>query len=51
MQVSALTEDRNLLERETAKLHSQIQLEKNQRNEAASQVKELEGENKCFRHI
>ena len=46
--ISSLTEDRNLLERETAKLQSQIQLEKNQRNEAGGRVQELEGENIWF---
>ena len=38
--ISALTEDRNLLERETAKLQSQIQLEKNQRNEHSRNLQE-----------
>ncbi len=41
--VASLTEDRNLLERETAKLHSQLQLEKNQRGEAGMQTQELHG--------
>ena len=37
----ALAEDRNILEREMAKLQSQLQLEKNQRNEASVQVPTL----------
>ncbi len=41
--VASLTEDRNLLERETAKLQSQLQLEKNHRGEAGAQAKELQG--------
>lgn len=38
----ALADDRNLLERETAKLQSQLQLEKNQRNEISAHVHEVE---------
>lgn len=41
--ISSLTDDRNLLERETAKLQSQLQLERNQRNEASANFKEIEG--------
>ena len=37
-----LAEDRNLLEREMAKLQSQLQLEKNQRNEASVHVHDVE---------
>ena len=40
--LAALAEDRNLLERETAKLQSQLQLEKNQRNEISVHVHEVE---------
>jgi chromosome segregation ATPase len=38
-----LSEDRNVLERETAKMQSQLQIEKNLRNEAAEHIKDLEG--------
>lgn len=38
----ALSEDRNLLEREVAKLQSQLQLERNQRNEASGNLKDME---------
>lgn len=41
--IGSLTEDRNLLEREMAKMQSQLQLEKNQRNEACLHVQDLEG--------
>jgi chromosome segregation ATPase len=41
--LAALAEDRNLLEREAAKLQSQLQLEKNQRNEISVHVHEVEG--------
>ena len=46
--LSALTEDRNLLEREMAKLQSQLQLEKNQRNEASVHVQEAESRLKAL---
>lgn len=44
----ALAEDRNLLEREIAKLQSQLQLEKNQRNEASEHVLDAEGRLKAL---
>lgn len=40
--LAALSEDRNLLERELAKQQSQLQLERNQRNEASTHSQELE---------
>ena len=46
--LSALAEDRNLLEREMAKLQSQLQLEKNQRNEASVHVHEVESRLKAL---
>ncbi len=42
--LASLTEDRNLLEREAARLQSQLQLEKNQRGEAGAQAQDLQGE-------
>ena len=45
---AALAEDRNLLEREMAKLQSQLQLEKNQRNEASVHVQDVEGRLKAL---
>jgi len=42
--VTSLTEDRNLLEREAAKLHSQLQLERNQASEGAARLREVERE-------
>lgn len=41
--IASLAEDRNLLEREIAKLQSQFQLEKNQRMEAKQRLGEVEG--------
>jgi chromosome segregation ATPase len=40
--LAALVEDRNLLEHEMAKLQSQLQLERNQRNETSVRVHEVE---------
>jgi Rho-associated protein kinase 2 len=45
---AALAEDRNLLEREMAKLQSQLQLEKNQRNETSVHVHDVEGRLKAL---
>ena len=42
--LSSLQEDRNLLEREIAKLQSTVQLEHTQRSEADTHSKELESE-------